>query len=438
MQDNITKLALDIGNGKIKAVLGELSTEGLKLKVLDYIESPSQGIKRSVVEDSDLLAETLKNVIKELEQRTGRDFERVSLGISNDRILSKTDHGCIDFDEKEITDQDMVQLIDSVRNTIVSDDEIVIEEEIYNVRVNSSGILKNPIGQVGKSLQGDVHFITLKKEEANPLIECVNKAGLEVEDMFLNASASAKATLDTEDRQMGVALIDIGEGATDIAIYKNDKIIYTKSLSIGGMHFVNDLSYLLKITKREAKEILEKLRVKDYANGILTVEGKNYDVEEIKSIIDARTGDLINFISKTIEESGFNGYLGKGLAFTGGAVSIDEIFSKVGSKMECAVRKVAPCPLRGLEEIDPAMSTVIGILLNKLEMEFIKQKDRVDEEEVSQEEVESNLESFDSQESSEERSDFFRQEDFEEDFEEETDEANGALGKIKKWISNFI
>ncbi|MGL4642179.1 MAG: cell division protein FtsA [Cetobacterium sp.] len=435
MQDNITKLALDIGNGKIKFILGELSTEGLKLRVLDYLEVPSEGIKRSVVEDPELLVTSIAKGLKELKERNGRDFEAVSLGISSDRILSKTDHGCIEFEEKEITAQDMNNLVELVKENILKDDEIVIEQEAYNVRVNSSGILKNPIGQVGKSIQGDVHLITIKKEALDPLVEVVNKAGLEIEDIFLNASASAKSTLEQEDRQMGVALIDIGEGVTDIAIYKNDKIIYTKSLSIGGMHFVNDLSYLLKIPKKEAKEILERLRGKQSFDGLIRTYNGEYKLDEIKEIIDARTGDLINFISKTIEESGFNGYLGKGLAFTGGAVSIDEIFSKVGSKMECAVRKVNPFPLRGLENVNPSMSTVIGILLTKLETEFKKRNEIIGEtlekEVVTEEKQEETFVELPINET------VFRQEDFEEEYEEEV-VTDGALNKIKKWISNFI
>lgn len=436
MRDNITKVALDIGNGKIKAVVGELSTEGMKLRILDYIERPNEGIKRSVVEDLDLLSDSIRKILVEIKERNGREFDKVSLGISSDQIISKTDHAVIEFDEKEITTKDMRNLIDLVKENILKDDEIVIEQETYNVRVNSSGILKNPIGQIGKSIQGDVHLVTIKKEAIELLLKAINKAGLEVEDIFLNASASAKATLEPDDRQMGVALIDIGEGVTDIAIYKNDKIIYTKSLSIGGMHFVNDLSYLLKIPKREAKEILEKLRVKNYANGSIKTANGEYKLDEIKDIIDARTGDLINFISKTIEDSGFNGYLGKGLAFTGGAVAIDEIFSKVGNKMECAVRKVTPFPLRGLETVNPSMSTVIGILLNKLELEYKK----IDEVkiEVIKEDVNLEEEEIDEFIQMPVNKDIFRQEDYEEELEEEIIVDSGAFKKIKKWISNFI
>ncbi|WP_407536108.1 hypothetical protein QCB49_01995 [Cetobacterium somerae] len=168
---------------------------------------------------------------------------------------------------------------------------------------------------------------------------------------------------------------------------------------------------------------------------MIKTENGEYNIDEIKEIIDARTGDLINFISKTIEESGFNGYLGKGLAFTGGAVSIDEIFSKVGSKMECAVRKVTPFPLRGLENVNPSMSTVIGILLTKLEAEF-KKRNEIRDESLKDEviAIEKEEEVFTELPINETA---FRQEDYEEEYEEEV-VTDGALNKIKKWISNFI
>ena len=178
------------------------------------------------------------------------------------------------------------------------------------------------------------------------------------------------------------------------------------------------------------------MRSKQYSDGVIKTENGEYKIDEIKEIIDARTGDLINFISKTIEESGFNGYLGKGLAFTGGAVSIDEIFSKVGSKMECAVRKVAPFPLRGLENVNPSMSTVIGVLLTKLEAEFKKRNEKMEEslkDEVTA--IEKEEEIFVTELPINETA--FRQEDYEEEYEAEV-ATDGTLNKIKKWISNFI
>lgn len=434
MRDNITKLALDIGNDKIKFILGELSTEGLNLRVLDYLEVNSEGVKRSKIENLELLSAVIKNALDELSSRNSIEFDKVSLGISSDKIKSKTEHGYIEFEEKEIEEQEITNLIQEVKIKILEEDEIVIEQEIYNVRVNSSGILKNPLGQIGKTLQGDVHLITIKKKELETLEEVINSVGLRIENIFLNASASAKATLETEDKQMGVALIDIGEGSTDIAIYKNNKIIYTKSLAIGGMHFVNDISYLLEISTRQSKEILEKMRNKEYKDGKIEIEGREYKLSEIKEIIDARTGDLINFISKTIEESGFNGYLGKGITFTGGAVSIDEIFSKVSSEMECGVRKVSPFKLRGLKNVNPSMSTVIGILLNKLELELKERnknnsKDEEIEKEIEQDIIEDHNIGI--------NENIFRQEDFEENLKEKKSN-DGTIKKVKKWLSNFI
>lgn len=439
MENNICKLALDVGNSKVKLMLGEISADGQKLRILDYVEQQSEGIKRSVIEDSEHLTNSIALALKELEERTGEEFDTVSLSISSDRIVSKTEHGSVDFEEKEISIEEIEALVEQVKSKIVQEDEVIIEREIYNIKVGNSGILRNPIGQIGTNLKGDVHFVTIKESEIQKLLECVNKAGLEVEDVFLAASSSAKATLTLEDRQMGVALIDIGEGSTDIAIYKNDKMIYTKSLTIGGMHFVNDISYILKISKKSAKEIIEKLRMKDIKDNKIICETGCYDVTEIREIIEARTGDLIDFISKTIEESGFNGYLGKGLVFTGGAILVDDIFTKVGSKMGYSIRKEEPFPVRGMEKPTPSMSTILGVILRKLQMEY-ENKDK-EESKVKREKVESivNNESEKVHESFIEEDDTFRQEDFEEDFEEEEEEEKeGFFRKIGKVISNFI
>ena len=225
MQDSIIKLALDVGNKRIKFVVGELSSDGNKLRIVDYLDLESEGIRKSVIEDAERLTYLISKGINSIAKRTGIKFKKVSLGVSSARLVSKTGHALIDFeDEKEITCEDVEKLGELVRKDFLTDDEVVIEEEKYNVRIDSMGILKNPVGQVGRNLQGDVHLVTLDKRLLQPLIDVVNDAGLEIEDIWLKVSASAKATLKQEDRQMGVALVDIGEGITDVAIYKNNKI----------------------------------------------------------------------------------------------------------------------------------------------------------------------------------------------------------------------
>ena len=314
---------------------------------------------------------------------------------------------------------------------LLSGKERILKKEIYNIRVNNSGIIKNPIGTVGKEIQGDVHLIYIDEAEVEKLVEVVNRAGVEVEHMLLNAYASAKAVLDDEDRRMGVALIDIGEGSTDIILFKNDKLIYTKSLPLGGMHYVNDISYLFQISKQEAFEILSKLRDKEIHDAhIYCGTSKKVAVDDIKNIIDARTGDIINFIAQTIEESGFNGYLGKGLVLTGGAVVIDGLLDKINKKTGYVVRKVLPTAFRGLEDVDSSQATVIGIFTEVMEDEYNKVQAKLNSlepevQEKKEEDIEESLENLEKiLEEAQEK--------------EKPEKKNGVMKGIKSWFSNFI
>ncbi|MEG0729896.1 MAG: cell division protein FtsA, partial [Cetobacterium sp.] len=216
MKNNITKLILDIGNSKVKFLLGELNSEGDKLRVIEYVERPSRGIKKSVIENPEVLSEIIRDAVIDLKAKTGLEIEKASIGTSGNNIRSRTKNIKIFFNEKDIEQSDLEKLFLKAEEELFLRGERVIEREIYNIRVNNSGIIKNPVGITGSELQADVHLITLDEAEVEMVSEVVNRAGLVVENILLNASASAKATLDEEDRQMGVALIDIGEGSTDI------------------------------------------------------------------------------------------------------------------------------------------------------------------------------------------------------------------------------
>ena len=429
-KDSIIKTAVDMGNMKIKAVTGELSADGEHLKILGYVEVPSRGIKKSVVENPEELSHCLAYALGQLREQTGIPIEKVSIGISGEAIKSRTTNVRYSFDEKEIGEKEVDTLIRMAEHELLTGKERVLKREIYNIRVNNSGIIKNPIGVTGKEMQGDVHLIYIDEAEAEKLVEVVNRIGLEAENVLLNAYASAKASLDDEDRRMGVALIDIGEGSTDIILFKNDKLIYSKSLPLGGMHYVNDISYLFQISKQEAFEILSKLKDKDiHEEHIFCGDTKKVSVVDIKNIIDARTEDIISFITQTIEESGFNGYLGKGLVLTGGAIVIDGLLEKINKKTGYVVRKVLPHAFRGLEDVDASMATVIGIFSEIMEEEY----NRMQSGFYSQQN-ESEAPSKNTMEETEE-------DDLDKLLEDDKDNSkkkSGTLSSIKNWFSNFI
>ena len=380
MKNNLIKAVLDIGNFKIKALVGEINKDTQKYEILGYSEKYSQGIKKSVIEDPESLSKTIQSVLQELEAVTGLSIDKVTIGVGGQFIKSRTTNARNTFSEKEIEKEDLENLFTIAEKEMLLKGEMVLKREIYNMRVNNSGIIRNPIGHIGKEIQGDIHFVIVDQAYVDQITEMVNRAGFKVEDVTLNIFAASKSLLTEEDTKMGVAVIDIGEGSTDIIIFKNDKMIYTQSIPLGGMHYLSDLSYISKKSKIESFEILTKLIKKN----ITVEEGKKYiyygnnekiEYTAVKNIIDARTGDVINFITGAIEESGFKGYLGKGLVFTGGTIGIEEVIEGIANKMTYQVRKSSIKPISGLEEIKSGMSTAVGMFLEILKNETDKENE---------------------------------------------------------------
>lgn len=373
----ILKTVIDIGNNKIKAITGELSENGEVLRVLKYIESPSEGMIKNDIKDGEALSKSIKTVIDELANYSDEDIEAVTVGMGGESIKSRTINVEIFFEEDEITEEHIKLLVKEAEEKVLNEEEQILKTEIYNVKVNNSGIIKNPLGLVGTKLQADVHLIFTEKKRVAKLVETINRIGIDVENIILNAYASAKSTLEEEDRRMGVALVDIGEGSTDIILYKNDKIIYTETIPLGGMHFKSDLMYILKLNEEDtAIEILDKYREKDISpeGYIYYGEGKYIAALELEDFINARVEEMIDYINSTIEKSGFTGYLGKGLVLTGGVVydkiiNADKLLEKINKKTGYVARKVLPSTFSGLDSVNTSMATAIGLFYEVMEEE---------------------------------------------------------------------
>lgn len=438
-REKIIKTVIDIGNGKIKAITGELSSNGEVLRVLKYIEGPSYGMVKNEIRDGEALSKSVNEIIEKLRIATDQEIETVTIGISGDGIKSRTTNIEYNFSEAEVTEEHMKALLTEAEKKVLSLEEQIIKTEIYNIKVDNSGIIKNPIGILGTKLQGDVHLIYTDKRRVAKLVEIINRIGVDVENIVLNAYASAKSTLGEEDRRMGVALADIGEGSTDIILYKNDKLIYTKTIPLGGMHFKSDLVYILKLTDDEdAIEILNKYRDRDISPDgyIYYGDGKYIAALELEDFINARVEEIIDYIDNTIEKSGFNGYLGKGLVLTGGVISdriinTEKLLEKINKKTGYVARKVLPNEFSGLEEINTNMATVIGLFYEVMEEEDRKMRTGS----YTHQEIQVKNEKIIPPISLEEDLNKILENEKE---EKKVEKSNGVVKAIKNWFSNFI
>ncbi|MGL5123049.1 MAG: cell division protein FtsA [Fusobacteriaceae bacterium] len=426
----IMKTIVDIGNSRIRILTGELLKNTEEIKIIGYNETPTLGLKKSVVENPENLTKSIKTAIFDAENKMDLKIESVIAGISSPNIKSRTINKKIIFSECEIGEREIELLFLEAEKDLLPKGERVIKKELYNIRVNNSGIIKNPSGIVGKEIQADIHLICINELDYVSYEEVINRAGLTLEKLVLNSYGSSESVLNEEEKNMGVALIDIGNGITDILMFKNGKLIYSKSIPLGGMHYINDISYILEIPKDEAFDILKKLKNKNLLDEkILTKSGKAFTVQYIKTIIDARTEDIVKFIVQTIEESGFNGYLGKGIVLTGGAVVLEELIKKITLETGYKVSQKSPQSMKGLEKTDPSMASVIGILMEmmkdeekKIKKNEIKEYKDLKIEEKKNKEIEELAELFDSGE-----------------IEKKAKEKKESIFKpIVDWLSNYI
>ncbi|MGL5050745.1 MAG: cell division protein FtsA [Fusobacteriaceae bacterium] len=425
--ENFVKAVIDIGNSKIKILLGESSEMGGEIKIIGTGESETKGLKKSLIENPEDLTESIKKAIKSVKETLKVNVEKATVGISSPNIKSKTISKKINFPECEITQKEINLLFEEAEKEVLKSGEKVIKKEMYNIRVNNSGIIKNPLEILGKELQADVHLICIDESEYKGYEEVVNRAGLMIENIVLNSCGSAEAVLDEEEKNMGVALIDIGEGITDILMFKNGKLIYSRSIPLGGMHYINDISYILDISREESFEILKKMKTREINDESIEIkENKMVTVQYIKNIIDARTEDITKFIVQTIEESGFNGYLGKGIVITGGTVVLEELLKKIASETGYKVIKKRPLKLDGLNVEDASYASAIGILIDSINIE----KNSIEEKRIEKSEK---IEIFDF-----EKNKFEEKFEIEEETENEDKKSKGFFKNIMDKLSNYI
>ena len=372
--DVIRKVALDIGNDTIKLLIGEMSLDFTKIAVTDYVKVKHGGLIKSEIYDMNALSEGLRTAINKVESIES-PITKLSLALGGPRVGSSTVNVRVSFDKEKIIDEaDMDKLLRKAKRQIFGENEDkfrILYKEVYNKKVDGPRIIKQPIGMEGKEIQADIHFVYVSEDYVRQFRDVLYALGVDIDKIYLNSYVSAKGTLDDETRKMGVAHVDIGYGSTSVIILKNSKVLYAKTKSLGELHYISDLSLILKITREEAEEVILRLKNKTVGpNETIKCGSRKIPLQQIKDIIAARTNDIVQFITETIDESGFNGVLARGIVLTGGTVDIEGVAEQISSKSGYFVRKMLPIPLKGIKNNFYSDATVIGIFLEDMEREY--------------------------------------------------------------------
>ncbi|MGB9701804.1 MAG: cell division protein FtsA [Candidatus Kapaibacteriota bacterium] len=373
------KLAIDIGTTKICAILSVPDKTKQAIEILGVGVAESEGLNRGVVVNIDKTVKAIRKAVEQAEQQSGLKSNKVTVGIAGDHIQSTLSHHIISVSnpQKEITKEEVDRLIKEASKIPLSLERKIIHLFPQEYIIDGQDGVIEPIGMSGVRMEAKIHIVTGMATAIDNIYKCINRAGLEVEELILEPLASSYAVLSEDEKEVGVALIDIGGGTTDIAIFVDNVIKYTDVIALGGSLLTDDVRRVLNIVKNEAERIkreyghcyLNSLH-KDDILQIPPVGGrtpKEIKKSDLVLILQSRMTEILKFVNTALINSGFKDQLGAGVVITGGTTlltGIDELAEevlslpvKIGIPTGISSKGLAP------EVENPIFATGVGLAL---------------------------------------------------------------------------
>jgi len=369
-------VGLDIGTTKICAIVGEIVEAGPN-PVIDIVgigTAPSNGLRKGVVINIDSTVDSIAKAVEEAELMAGVEISTVYTGIAGGHIKSFNSTGIVAIKDKEIQQGDVQRVIDAAKAVAIPLDREVIHIIPQEYVIDDQDGIRDPIGMNGVRLEAKVHIVTGAVSSAQNIIKCANKAGLNVSEICLEPIASAEAVLSQDEKELGVVLVDIGGGTSDIAIFKEGAIVHTGVLAIGGHHITNDISVGLRTPIAEAEKIkiaygcsLASLVSNDETIEVPGVGGRKPRILSrrlLAEIIEPRVEEIFQLIHTEIKKSGFADVLSGGVVITGGTTLLEGMPELAEYIFEMPVKRGIPMGIGGLRDVvnSPKFATGVGLL----------------------------------------------------------------------------
>ncbi|MEW6543514.1 MAG: cell division protein FtsA [Nitrospirota bacterium] len=368
-------VGLDIGTTKICALVAEV-TEDNTLDVIGVGSSPSRGLKKGVVVDIESTVESIKKAVEDAELMAGIDINSVYTSIAGSHISGGHSRGVVTLNKKEVTRADVQRAIETARAVaVVEPDRRILHVIPREFIVDDQDGIREPLGMSGARLEVDVHIITGAVTSAQNLVKSVNRAGLDVMDIVLQPLASSHAVLSAEEQDLGVAMIDLGGGTTDLAIFVEGSIRHTAVLPIGGQHLTRDIAMGLLTSQTEAERIKIKhgAALLDLVRADETVEvpavgdrpARMVPRRDLAQIIQLRVEEMFEVVRDEIRRAGYEEMLGAGVVITGGTSMLAGMQEAAERVLNLPARRGAPHGVEGLRDIagTPMHATAVGLIL---------------------------------------------------------------------------
>ena len=367
-------VGLDIGTSKVVAVVAEVLPDG-RHEVIGLGQHESKGLKKGVVVNIESTVESIQRALEEAELMADCQIRNVWIGIAGSHIRSFNSRGMVAIKDKEVTAADVARAIETARAVNIPTDQQLLHTIPQEFIVDSQEGVREPIGMSGVRLEVKVHIVTGAVSAVQNVIKCVRRCGLEVTDWILQGRASADAVLTADEKELGVVLVDIGGGTTDVAIFTEGAIRHTTVLPIGGDQITNDIAMALRTPTAEAEEIKVRYGI---AKQVLADPGDTFDVpglgdrgprplsrQALAAVIEPRVEELFALVHEVVRESGFEEVLSSGIVITGGSALMPGMCELAEDIFLKAARVGEPDYSGQLADVvrSPRYATVLGLLM---------------------------------------------------------------------------
>jgi cell division protein FtsA len=379
-------VGLDIGTTKICTVVGEVSENGIDIVGLGV--QPSHGLRKGVVINIESTVDSIKKSIKDAELMAGCSIKSVYVGIAGGHIESFNSHGVVAVKDKEITSSDVRRVIDAAKAVAIPQDREILHVIPQEFIIDEQDGIKEPIGMSGVRLESKVHIVTGSVSAIQNIVKSCQRSGLNVSELILEQIASSEAVLSEDEKELGVALVDIGGGTTDIAIYTQGSLVYTAVLPVGGNHITNDIAVGLRTPQHEAEKIKLKhgIAMASMVSDDETIEvpgvggrkPRTVQRKMLAQIIEPRMEEMLKLIAQEIEKSGYSNLIASGIVFTGGTCLMEGMIELAEFIFDMPVKRGLPLfqDMGGLLDMvhSPKYATALGLLQYAAKKNGIKPK----------------------------------------------------------------
>jgi cell division protein FtsA len=373
-EDRKLLVGLDIGTSKVVAVVGELSPENA-LEVIGIGSNPSRGLKRGVVVNIESTVQSIQRAIEEAELMAGCEINTVYSGIAGSHVRSLNSHGIVAIRDKEVSSSDVDRVIDAARAVAIPADQKVLHVLPQEFLIDSQEGIREPIGMSGVRLEAKVHLVTGAVSAAQNIVKCIQRCGLSAEDVVLEQLASSYAVLTEDEKELGICLVDMGGGTTDIAVFCGGAIQHTAVIPIAGDQVTNDIAVSLRTPTQYAEEIKIKYAcaLSQLANPDETIEvpsvgdrpPRRLARQTLAEVVEPRYEELFSLVRDELRRSGFEELIAAGVVLTGGSAKMEGAVELAEEIFHVPVRLGVPQHVEGLFDVvrNPIHATGVGLLL---------------------------------------------------------------------------